>query len=455
MNFKKDFIRVLNVNVLNLLIGIVTGFLLPAFLPIDQYAYLKTFTLYLTYVGLLHFGYIDGLFLKYGGEQKKNIDLRVLKGENLFFLYFQIVITSILLVIGIYLRNYIYIGIALCILPINIQSLFKFFYQAIGEFKVYSRITLLAPSITFIFNLCLIFYFQVDNFELYILANIACNYLIFIILELVFLKKQKDIKAIYNKNGLIDNFRIGIFVMVGNFSSILFYTIDRWFVKYYMDVRSFAFYSFAISMMTVITVLISAVTTTLYPYLARNKQLIKNNIRVYLQILGALLSSSYFVFAFIVEYFITNYIESLSIISILFVSFPAIIVINALYSNLYKLQRRQKKYFLTIFCVLVFNILMNLLAIHIYAGIESIAIATSISFYVWYIYSGREFKNMESNIRESVFLILYVILFLWCSLSMTAVLGGIIYLIGISILILICFFSEIQKVRFLSKKTKG
>ncbi|MGH0606919.1 hypothetical protein [Bacillus mycoides] len=455
MNFKKDFIRVLNVNVLNLLIGIVTGFLLPACLPIDQYAHLKTFTLYLTYVGLLHFGYIDGLFLKYGGEQKKNINLGILKGENLFFLYFQVIITSILLFIGIYLNNYIYMGIALCILPMNIQSLFKFFYQAIGEFKVYSRITLLAPSITFIFNLCLIFYFKVDNFEFYILANIVCNYLIFIILELIFLRNQKYIKVIYNKGGLMDNFRIGIFVMIGNFSSILFYTVDRWFVKYYMDVRSFAFYSFAISMMTVITVMIGAVTTTLYPYLARNKQLIKNSIRVQLLILGTLLSSSYFVFALIVESFMVKYIESLSVISILFVSFPAIIVINALYSNLYKLQRKQKRYFVTIFCILIFNVLMNLVAIHIYAGIESIAIATSIAFYVWYIYSGREFKSMKSSRRESLFLILYLMLFLWCSLSMTAVLGGIIYLVGISILILICFFSEIQKAIFFSKRIKG
>ncbi|MGQ0416994.1 lipopolysaccharide biosynthesis protein, partial [Bacillus sp. HC-TM] len=185
----------------------------------------------------------------------------------------------------------------------------------------------------------------------------------------------------------------------------IFYTIDRWFVKYYMDVRSFAFYSFAISMMTVITVLIGALTTTLYPHLARNKKLIENNIKVYLLILGALLSTSYFGFAFIVEEFIVKYTESLSIISILFVSFPAIVVINALYSNLYKLKRRQKKYFFTIFCVLVINIVTNLLAIYIYTGIESIAIATSVSFYIWYVYSGKEFKDMKSSIRETMFFI--------------------------------------------------
>lgn len=454
MNFKKDFIRVLNVNVLNLFIGIVTGFLLPAFMPIDQYAYLKTFTLYLTYIGLLHVGYIDGLFLKYGGKQRDSIDLSVLKGENLFFLYFQIVVMGTFLGIGIYYNDYIYIAISLCILPINVQSLFKFFYQAIGEFKIYSRITLLAPSITFIFNLLLIFYFKVNKFEFYILANIVCNYLIFVILELIFLKKQKYIKATYNREGLMDNFRIGIFVMIGNFSSIIFYTIDRWFVKYYMDVRSFAFYSFAISMMTVITVLIGALTTTLYPHLARNKKLIENNIKVYLLILGALLSTSYFGFAFIVEEFIVKYTESLSIISILFVSFPAIVVINALYSNLYKLKRRQKKYFFTIFCVLVINIVTNLLAIYIYTGIESIAIATSVSFYIWYVYSGKEFKDMKSSIRETMFLIIYLILFLLCSLGMNTIIGGMIYLAGILILILICFFSEVQNFILSFKKNR-
>jgi len=62
MQLKKDLFKVFSSNFINLVIGIITGFLVPAFLSLDQYAFLKTFTLYIGYVGIIHFGFIDGIY---------------------------------------------------------------------------------------------------------------------------------------------------------------------------------------------------------------------------------------------------------------------------------------------------------------------------------------------------------------------------------------------------------
>lgn len=106
MNLKKDLVKVLGANFIQFLIGVVNGFLIPAVLEIDQYAYLKTFTLYTSYVGVLHFGFNDGIYLKYGGRKRHEIDLSSPKYERNFLLKFQLVVTLIFIVLGVLKRFY-------------------------------------------------------------------------------------------------------------------------------------------------------------------------------------------------------------------------------------------------------------------------------------------------------------------------------------------------------------
>ena len=47
--------------------------MLPKYLSIETYAGLKTFLLYTSYVGILHFGYVDGIYIRYGGKEKEEL----------------------------------------------------------------------------------------------------------------------------------------------------------------------------------------------------------------------------------------------------------------------------------------------------------------------------------------------------------------------------------------------
>jgi len=82
MKLGKGIIEVLYANILNLLIAVVNGFLLPKYLTVETYADLKTFLLYMSYIGILHFGYIDGIYLKYGGKDLYNIQKEQLAIEE-------------------------------------------------------------------------------------------------------------------------------------------------------------------------------------------------------------------------------------------------------------------------------------------------------------------------------------------------------------------------------------
>ena len=73
-NIKTGMLKVLIANVVNLIIGLLSSFILPKFLSINSYAEIKTFQLYVSYIGLLHFGYVDALYLLYGGQEINKID---------------------------------------------------------------------------------------------------------------------------------------------------------------------------------------------------------------------------------------------------------------------------------------------------------------------------------------------------------------------------------------------
>ena len=309
MNLKKDLFRVFNSNVINLLVGIINGFLVPAFLSLDQYASLKTFTLYLSYAGILHFGFIDGIYIKYGGKEFKDINIKKFKGEHKFLVLFQLSVTVIATVLGVVLQDWILIAFSIAILPFNVQTLFKFLYQAIGEFGLYSRIVIITPTIMLIFNLLLIFVVKIDNFWPFVIVNIISYYIVYIFLEFLFLRKYRGIKSEIDMSEIFSHFKIGSFIMIGNFAAMLFYSADRWFVKFALTSNDFAFYSFAISLMAIVNTLINSVTMTFYPYLARGQENTKLiELKKYLLMIGMFSSGAYFAFEFIIGTFMEKYI---------------------------------------------------------------------------------------------------------------------------------------------------
>ena len=430
MQLKKDLFKVFNSNGINLLVGIITGFLVPAFLSLDDYAALRTFTLYLSYVGILHFGFVDGVYIKYGGKYEEDLNPGKLKGEHRFLLLFQFLITALAIIVGIILDDIIFIAFAIAILPMNMQSLFSFLYQALGRFNIYSQIIVLTPTLLLLFNLLLIFVLKISNFWPFIIVNILTYYIVFLVLEIYFFNKYKGVKAIIDFKDIWSNFKVGTFILIGNLSTILFYAMDRWFVKLFLTTKDFAFYSFAVSMMGIFNTLISAVTLTFYPYLARGQD--EENLKLlkkYLLIIGVFASGGYFVFDIIVNLFLEKYVLSLDIIMILFAGFPATIILNAIYINLYKANKQEKKYAFTVFIMCCVSIIFSVIALLIHKSTLSIALSTTLAFYFWYFYCIKDFKALKPDIKELGFLTVFVMAYA----SSHIFFNGIVYFVMITL----------------------
>ena len=88
-------------NILKLLTGVLVGFLLPKIIGITDYGYYKTFTLYASYVGLLHFGFADGIYLKYGGKNYEELDKSSFRFYTAFLIVLEIIVSCVGFVVAL------------------------------------------------------------------------------------------------------------------------------------------------------------------------------------------------------------------------------------------------------------------------------------------------------------------------------------------------------------------
>ena len=135
-------------NILNLLAGVLVGFLLPKIIGVTDYGYYKTFTLYATYIGLFAFGITDGVYLKYGGKNYEELDKSNFRFYTIF--YFLLELISSLIAI-LFLKDeirYIFICLAVFLIFNNITGYFQIISQITGRFNELSIRTFIQSILT-------------------------------------------------------------------------------------------------------------------------------------------------------------------------------------------------------------------------------------------------------------------------------------------------------------------
>ena len=428
-SFKRNLMRVFSANFIYTITSILIGFLVPAILTLEGYADLKTYTLYMTYAGVLHFGFVDGIYLKYGGKDEDKINKSKIKGEHIFLSILQLLITFILLFIAFLRQDKVFFLMSISILPANLVSFHKQYYQAVGNFKKYSLIMNIYTIAYALFNLALVFLLKSESYELYCLTNFICNLSVLIMAEVFFFKKVRGVKADYDKKELKQITKSGFFLMIGNLAAIFLYAIDKWFVKLFFETKDFSYYSFAVSMFNIIIVFLNSISITFYNIFAKEeKEEQVKKIKTNLMIIGSLASTSYFVLAFIVSFFLKKYIPSLSIIAYSFATFPYLFVIKAIFVNLYKSRKKEKRYTKVVMMMLVIASLLNTLAMVIYKSTDTIAMATLLSFIIWFVFSFVDFKYLKPTINELFYLAIITPCFIILSHFTSIYLGAILYL---------------------------
>ncbi len=426
--------------------SIIIGFILPLILSVEAYGEYRLFIFYLTYIGIFHLGFVDAIYIKYGGMREEDINIGVYKKEhNIFYLY-QVTITIFICFVSYLIRNNFLFLLSLAILPLNIGSFYKLFYQATGQFKKYGFINIMQALISLIMILILVLLGN-KNSDHYITITILSYVFLLIIMEIDFFKYTKGKKA-YTKLSVIQYNKIGIFILIGNFFVILISNFSGWIVEFYLKSKDFAHYSFAMSMMNIVLMVVSAISLTFYNYIAKKEDhKVLMLTKEILLIIGVFAGIVYFPLDFLVKKYFVEYVHSLDFIVGSFIMFPYIIVINVIVINLYKARKQERKYFKVVFFILLINVSLNIISFLLYKSIVSLAYATLLTYVLWYVYSAHyAFKFLKSSDKELIYLLSHFITFIICTNYFNWINGLVIYFIILLILTLILFNDIFRKI---------
>lgn len=436
---KRSLLHILFANVVFLIISIVNSFLLPRYLSIDTYAVLKTYTLYIGYAGFLSLGYADGMYLKYGGAKLEDIQISELSSNLKSYIALQGVVSLFLLLVAVILKDYVLIAFAISSLCINIIGYYKNFYQAIGEYRLYGQSLNYQTFILFLLNLALLFVWKIKAPMLYIGIQVISAIATAIYLTWVLEKKTSlwhlgQIRFSEIKTNIVSGFSL----MLGNFSSSVFTSLDRWFVKILLDSSSFAHYSFAVSLENIINVFITPITISLYNVFCKNpEKAYIYRIKKLTLLWGFMVVALFFPVKFILSYYLTKYYVSVNVLYPLFGAQAFYAVIKGISVNLYKADRKQTVYFKVMACMIVLSIALNIIVYKLLHTSDAFAIATLLTSIIWFMYCEWERPEIRFTFKEySAIILLLLSYILACRLDNIAI-GLLCYLVAYSTIFLV------------------
>ncbi len=425
--FIQNFIVVLISNGLTILSGILVGFIIPKIMGVTDYGYYKTFTLYSSYIGLFHFGFIDGIYLYFAGREYKDLDKAKFKTYTRFLFMIELGVTIFVSLLALCFictgSMLIFLFVALNVLATNITTYFEFISQITMRFKQLSIRSIIKCSATALSIVALFLLYKysnyVVNYQIYIAIVLGINYILAIwymitYRELVF-GKANPLKEEWP--AIRQFFKVGVPLLLANLIAQLVFVIDQQFVNLLFSKEDYATYAFAYNMVNLITVATGAVSTVLYPTLKRmNPETIKNHyarINSYLMIFVFFCLVIYYPLDLFVRYFLKDYISSLNIFRIILPGLAISSSISVIKYNCYKTFGKVNNYFFKSLAVLILSIIANLIAYFLFKSMQAISIVSLGVLLIWYIlvesYFIKEYK--VSWLRNFFYLIVMIAAF--------------------------------------------
>lgn len=466
----KNIIMVAISNIFSLAAGILSGFLLPKIMGKVDYSYYKTFALYASYIGILHFGICDGIYLKYAGMTYDELDKSKFGAFTRFFFVTQLIISSISVIVsllflqGVY--KYIFLFLSVNILAVTSTTYYELISQTTQRFKLVSLRNVLRAclSVVSLLTLVLIFYTAgySPDYLLYITIVVSIN----LFLALWYLVTYRKItfgkfdKIKTHKKELISLYKIGIVLLISNYITQVIFVIDQQFVNILFDEISFANYAFAYSLVQLVLVAVNAVATVIYPTLnSTSDENVKENygkINFYFIFFMVFAIFAYYPLHWFINFFLDNYTESLPIFRVILPGVAISSAVTAIKANIYKKLKHIPIFLLFAVITLVLSIVINIIAYLIFKSMLSISIATVVTNLIWYIVTDLFlYKKYKVNwVKNFIFMILVFSVYYLVYLIPTIYVGGLIYLLSTILLSIVFYRGELKDILLIFKRRK-
>lgn len=453
----------------SLLSSVLVGFLLPKILSVTDYGFYKIFTLYAVYTALLHFGFADGILLRIAGKDYKELDPLKIRAYTHFFMIFEILISFIMIIAGILFASgdYLFIVFMLAInmVFVNITTYYQFISQAVQRFREYSAKSLIISviKILFVSGLFVLYFFNIAevSYRIYLIGLNVLDFsmllwYIYLYRDITFGKREK-ISAL--KKDILSIFKTGVVLTLAYQVSHLILALDRQFVNILFSTETFAVYSFAYNIVTLISTMISSISVVLLPMLRKSsKEFVAESYKTGITTVAVASSVGllcYFPLTSFIEWFLPNYQGSIEYIAIVLPALLFTSVITVVMFTIAKVLDINFDFFKDSCIVLVVGLLANAVAYGLFRSPKSISYASLAVMAVWFIISGIRLKRKTQvgMYREFIYLLIVIVGFLTITgLIKSSFIGFTAYLVWLAIWTTVFYFEKLKKIASVAGK---
>ncbi|MDE6550686.1 MAG: hypothetical protein K2M44_04230 [Clostridia bacterium] len=349
--FATNVIVSITAQIISLAVSVILNLVVPKIIDEYQYAYWQVYVLYAGYVGILHFGLLDGLVLRYSKYDYEELERARLRSQFKILLFFTSAVTLIMATVSAFAvggeYKYILILVAAAVITKNMVTYSSYMFQITNRISKYAILTI-AQRLTYGLTVVILLVCKVNNFYWYCIADLigdAIGIVIgFIFNRGLYFGKSLKIKDAFKE--MKDNISSGILLMLANWSALLIVGGAKMIIQWRWDELVFGKVSFAFSVSNLFLVFITAISVVLFPSLKRIEEdklpQMYKNIRGILSPLLFICMLFYFLGSWILNMWLPKYSDSLVYLGVLL---PIIIYsskVSLLTNNYLKVFRKEK-----------------------------------------------------------------------------------------------------------------
>ena len=259
-------------------ISVLLNLFVPKLLGVTEYSYWQLYVFYSSYVGFLHFGWVDGIYLKIGGEEYDRLDKKSLGSQFWYLLMLELILSGVVIFWALFfmsLNNQSLILILTAVVSVVtiVKTFILYIFQSTNRIKEYAQ---LSRNDRYLYVLFIGIYFSVGGRDFYwlIVMDILSKFILTIwgisrIKEMV-TEKLIPLKNMYLE--ILDNINIGSKLLLSNIASMLILGSIRFFVQHRWSIETFGKLSFTLSISNMFLTFVNAIGVVMFPLLRRTNQ---------------------------------------------------------------------------------------------------------------------------------------------------------------------------------------
>lgn len=275
INIVKNFSYSLSSNLISMTISALVVLVVPRIIGVEDYGFWQLYLFYSSYIGFLHFGWNDGIYLRHGGDEYEDLDKPLFFSQFYSLFLLQALFALILVVVSFNFINdvdrlFILQMIAIETIVVNTRHMLAFILQATNRIKDYAKVTIF-DRIFYASLLIILLLFGVKNYRLLVTVDltgkIVSLFLAMYLTKDIVFRKITDFKNVIDE--IIANISTGIKLMFSNIANMLITGVVRFGIEQNWSVAVFGQISLTLSVSNMFLMFINALGMVIYPILRR------------------------------------------------------------------------------------------------------------------------------------------------------------------------------------------